>query len=291
MSYTLRARGADTVLISFSRRQTCTIPFRSRCTNLVLSGCRVHMIDPVVFTPRRGQTAEARKMKISWTQMFWRLCSGRRTWPQNACVMLCTKRSMLSAISWPPSSLSWQGYLRVIQGGTQCLLCPGQQRAHFPLTVYDRPNLEGCEGNLSLSFRPLSPHAWQCLFVYIYMTMWQCVHVSVFAYGQCVRVLASVTRHTCTYRHLIHTLLCMYVYIYIFTGIVCLWYVCIYTYVYICVCGVHICMYESVCKCVCKYISVYICAFVYGVYSVCTYKKFIIGTPFSTFSIRKNWNE
>lgn len=211
--------------------------------------------------------------------MFWRLCSGRRTWPQNACVMLCTKRSMLSTVSWPPSSLSWQGYLRVIQGGTQCLPCPGQQRAHFPLTVYDRPNLEGCEGNLSLSFRPLSQHAWQCLFVYVYMTMWQCVHVSVFAHGQCIRVLASVTRHTCTYRHLIHALLCMYVYIYIHGY--CMFMVCLF--IYICVYVYVVCIYACMSLCVSVCASIFLCIYVHlcMVYIVCAHIKNLLLGPLS----------
>lgn len=53
-SYTLQARGADTVLVSFSRLQTCTRLPRSRCTHPDLAGCRVLRIGwpPCVHTQK-----------------------------------------------------------------------------------------------------------------------------------------------------------------------------------------------------------------------------------------------
>lgn len=79
-----------------------------------------------------------------------------------------------------------------------------------------------------------------------------------FAHGQCVRVLASVTRHTCTYRHMIHVLL----YIIILSWVLYVYgmfeyiHMCIYVYV---VC-IYACMSLSVCVQV--YFCVYMCIFV-----------------------------
>lgn len=71
---------------------TCTIPSRSLCTNLDLSGHRVHITGPLVHIPRRQQTTKARKIQTSCIQMVLQLCTGRTTCPQNTvgvCHTLC----------------------------------------------------------------------------------------------------------------------------------------------------------------------------------------------------------